>query len=768
VCAHAVGVDTLIALTVYRGAFRPKPAAQDEFPSWGELADEITAMVGELTGAPPDATHADQKEQLLAIGPYALSAPHRKNENVLHVSFLVIDVDHGDPLSVVAHLTELGVAALVYASPSDTPEDRRFRVLAPVSRPIEPEKCRETRLAFAELLGLGPGSGVEGAIDASKLFFVGRLHDTPERDVWRIEGAELDVDALGEPALEWKPPAPTAALVPLAELPPANAGIVAALGSYLLHQGRVFHMCGGVGGLMRKMGFTREQCDATLREWLPDTPGAHSRIQWALQAWNHPADAVSGVDALAQYIGDEHARLVSDAMVAAKFPARAERKALREAERAARTEMVDTGETDDMAAADPEERAAGVSLALDTDKQGKPLETPVNYARVLESVFGERIRYEEFRGRVVCADIDESLGRFPDGEWSDAHTTAFMVACNGLRLNPSASVADRVIEMHARLHTFNAAQDWFMASALAWDGVPRVDRALVSYWGAEDTEATRVTSRVWLLSLAARALEPGCEVQTCPILIGAQGVRKSRSLRALVGREWFADSPLPIGDKDALQNIRGKLLWEFAENASISRKEVNAVKQFVSAPVDTFRESYARHAVDVARTVTFVATSNDDEGILRDPTGARRWFPVFVNHADVPAIIRDREQLLGEAAARVLGGEPWWPEHAEEAALADIRAEVGESDTWDDVLAEWLQRRHPAVEGVAFVLGEEAPFAIGEVFDEVHGAFPMPADRVGRSEQVRAGNALRRLGWRAVRVKARANGGRDRRMWVRA
>jgi hypothetical protein len=58
-------------------------------------------------------------------------------------------------------------------------------VVAPVSKPIPPELCQRTRYGFAEALGLVPGQGVEGAHEAAKLFFCGRLHGTPPRQVWR-------------------------------------------------------------------------------------------------------------------------------------------------------------------------------------------------------------------------------------------------------------------------------------------------------------------------------------------------------------------------------------------------------------------------------------------------------------------------------------------------------------------------------------------------------------------------------------------------------
>jgi hypothetical protein len=121
-------------------------------------------------------------------------APHRLREggtrqlaDVEAVTFMVLDVDRVADVDALAQRVREYAPAMIYASPSDTPEARRVRVIAPVSREITVDECSATRLAFAKMLSLEPGCGVEGALDASKLFFVGRLHGTPKRQIWRFD-----------------------------------------------------------------------------------------------------------------------------------------------------------------------------------------------------------------------------------------------------------------------------------------------------------------------------------------------------------------------------------------------------------------------------------------------------------------------------------------------------------------------------------------------------------------------------------------------------
>jgi hypothetical protein len=183
-------VRQVIHATVYRGGRAPEPIAQDDFATWADFADELEAMAQAEPECSPRLSREEQKLAMLAIGPHRLREPYRLLKNVDHVTLLVIDVDRCNAEDVAERLRALEVPALMYASPSDPgpsePDARRVRVVAPIETPIAVADCARTRFAFAELLGLAPGCGVEGAKDASRIFFAGRYHGAPEREVWRF------------------------------------------------------------------------------------------------------------------------------------------------------------------------------------------------------------------------------------------------------------------------------------------------------------------------------------------------------------------------------------------------------------------------------------------------------------------------------------------------------------------------------------------------------------------------------------------------------
>lgn len=92
----------------------------------------------------------------------------------------------------------------------------------------------------------------------------------------------------------------------------------------------------------------------------------------------------------------------------------------------------------------------------------------------------------------------------------------------------------------------------------------------------------------------------------------------------------------------------------------ISRSEVENVKAFLSRQVDEAREAYGRHKSRVPRQFVLIGTTNDDR-YLMDTTGNRRFLPVRCmggpGSIDVEGLIRDRDQLWGEAATREALGE---------------------------------------------------------------------------------------------------------------
>jgi hypothetical protein len=738
----------VITITLYGGAKQPIPINVSEL-TWPELVQGLRDLVSRRTEAPETAREETQKEALLAWSPVRLSKPYRLLENVEAVTALVIDVDNADVDAISKSITLLGLAAVIYGSPRDHVEGlRRVRVVSPITRDLAPSESRAARLRFAELLGVGPGCGVEEACSAEKIFFAGRMHDAyyasldlePEREFAANDGEPVDVDALlAEPlALEWGcSPAEAAkrieyARVERAEMLRPKDSIVHAsedvigsvIGAHESFRGRRHDLSGAVAGSLRKLGVPRTKGEELGRAWLREKWDEHGA--WFMGAWGTSADAVSGRTALAAIVGEASALALAQHFAPRIVAA---------------------------PAAPVIEAPSGFPVVgLDTDRKGDPRPTISNAEMILNATLDGKIKFDTHRRRMVVAGVHSSIARLPDGPWLDHYTTELTAFFETFGLRMRSSVVLEAVERHAHRHEFNPVLDYAEQCAAKWDGVPRVDHALETYWRTTDPHAALV-SRVFFLSMAKRMIEPGCAVHTVLVLTSEdQGKGKSRSLEALVPvRDWWADSPIDIGNKDGFQNLTGKVIYEIGEAASSNRRDTDTLKQYFSSSQDTYRGSFKRFAEDVARTCVFVITANNMHGILRDATGERRYMPISItDEIDVEGIARDRDMLIGEAVVRAgVWDERYWLSNEEASALAPAHRAISEHDALEGVISAWIDGR----DGNVISWADLASF---------NGPLRCNVDELEPKDQRRVREIMRRLGWRLADAFDEKRGARVR------
>ena len=230
--------------------------------------------------------------------------------------------------------------------------------------------------------------------------------------------------------------------------------------------------------------------------------------------------------------------------------------------------------------------------------------------------------------------------------------------------------------------------------ALTWDGKERLWEAAATYLGASTVPVNSVMVRSWFVSAVARAMRPGCKVDTCLVLVGPQGAGKSTFFRVL-GGEWFSDSAVDIESKDAMMQVNGAWIYELSELDSVtSRAHAGRIKAFVSSQEDKFRKPYGR-AIEVVRRHNVIVGSTNEPQFLVDPTGARRFWCVSVARIDTAALTADRDQLWAEAVHAFRAGEGWWlAEEAEKAQRESVEA-YQHVDEWEPHIAEWLHVSPP-------------------------------------------------------------------------
>jgi len=258
------------------------------------------------------------------------------------------------------------------------------------------------------------------------------------------------------------------------------------------------------------------------------------------------------------------------------------------------------------------------------------------------------------------------------------------------QMSPKASNIAAVIQTIAERAAFDRLREYL--EGVKWDRRPRVEKWLTYYMGVEDTPYARTVGMRWLVSGVARGLRPGCKVDTMPILEGPQGARKSTALRFLYGDDFFTDGLSDIGSKDAKMEMQGVWGLEVAEMHKFSAAEVNEVKKFLTQQTDRFRPPYGRAVIEAPRRVVLNGTINPEgNAYLRDPTGARRFWPLTVGGIDTDAIALDRDQLWAEAVELYRANTPWWVQEEEQAAVEVEQEKRTDVDVWTDKIAHTVK-----------------------------------------------------------------------------
>ena len=292
---------------------------------------------------------------------------------------------------------------------------------------------------------------------------------------------------------------------------------------------------------------------------------------------------------------------------------------------------------------------------------------------------------------------------------------------------------------HREVDPFKA----WLESLPEWDGNGRLAKLLPDCLGAADGPLTRWAGAYLTLGGVQRTYDPGCQLRQIPILIGAQGIGKSRLLRSLLPEDqpdWFSDS-LCVSDpsKTRLEAILKRVIVELSELTGFRRAELESLKAFISRTDDgATRLAYRRDPETALRRCILVGSTNDAECLPNDPSGNTRFVPIQCgagSHVE-PYLDAHRVQLWAEGLALYNKGERAnLPRN-----LMDLQAKHGERH----------RRKDAIIEDAVAALIEDGPLTIKEICGRIN---------TDPSNHRRVGDALRIAGWSKSRERV-PNGSR--------
>ena len=170
-----------------------------------------------------------------------------------------------------------------------------------------------------------------------------------------------------------------------------------------------------------------------------------------------------------------------------------------------------------------------------------------------------------------------------------------------------------------------------MFESTQYDGIDRL-KELAEILGVEGNKTYVLYLRKWLHQCVAMALNDEMSPYGADgvlVIRGPQGAGKTLFCsRIAMKAEWFAEGvSIDLDKKDTVIQATSVWIAEMGELDSTLKREQLALKAFVTACCDTYRQPYARVATTKPRRTSFCATVNPQE-FLNDETGSRRWWVV--------------------------------------------------------------------------------------------------------------------------------------------
>ena len=631
------------------------------------------------------------------VGGY-LSGGVRKNTNVLYRSVATLDIDYGTLNVWEDFQMAFGFAAMIYSTHKHSEKTPRYRLVFPLSRQVSPAEYEPLCRKIAAEIGIDLFD--DTTYELPRLFYwpstskdaeyVFEYQDGPACNVDQILGQYVDYRDVSAWPVSSREGDVIAHEIKKAGDPTEKPGLIGAFcRAYSIEDvierflsdyyeptgadGRYTYKLGSVaGGLVcyeGKFAFSHHETDPASRQLCNAFDLCRIHLYGAKDEGSRALDITRkpSYQAMTDFASqDRNVKLILS----------------RDKQQAA---------ADDFAGVElPEDYSDEWKADLEYSKSGKLQCTIGNIILILEND-------PALRGHIVhdlFAGYDGVVGGLPWNknatQWTDTDDANLRVWLEkNYDITGKEKIADALTAVLTR-HSYHPIRDYL--NGLTWDGTPRLERLIIDYIGAEDTELNRVMTRKHFTAAVTRVFKPGCKYDYCLVMTGPEGAGKSTLLNKM-GGQWFNDSITTTEGKEGMDQLRRAWIIEMGELASIKRSDVESIKAYLSKRVDIYRAAYARRTAEHPRQCIFCGTTNEAL-FLKGDNGNRRFWIIAVDPtlrkytAWQDAIDRDRDQLWAEAVHYYKQGEKLYLDDRLEAQAKQRQAEY--NDDHDDPLADML------------------------------------------------------------------------------
>ncbi len=609
-----------------------------------------------------------KQDAIKDVGGYVagrLKGGRRKKDSVEYRTMIVEDMDHAVP-GVIEQIEMLyNYRCLIYSTHKHTPENPRYRLAIPLSRPVSPDEYVAIARKVAEDIGIEMFD--DTTYEPSRLMYWPSTSADGEFIFRDIEGEPLNPDDVLSRYKDWRDSSEW----------PVSSRQQNIVQREMRKQADPLSKDGVIGAFCRT--YTIEDAIAAFLSdvYQPSAmPGRYDYIPADSQAGvviyegkfaysHHATDPACGrlmnaFDMVRIHKYGDLDEKISEDTEAAKLPSFTAMSEF--AVNDENVKMTIAGERMEIAEKEFSGENGDWLKQLEYEKRSTVVKNTLrNLLLILNNdeklkgiVFNQLSDGMEIKGEVPW----EHPSRF----WRDADDAQLISYVDLTYGTFSARNYDIAVTKVADDRSYHPIRE-FLSSLPEWDKVPRVDTILVDFLGASDNAYVRAVTRKTLCGAIARVMNPGCKFDTMLVLNGPQGKGKSTLISKLCG-EWFNDSLLlnDTKDKTAAEKLQGYWILEIGELAGLKKTEIETLRGFLSRQNDIYRASFGRRATPHPRQCVFIGTTNAENGYLRDTAGNRRFWPVKTPgdaaRASWEMTEEEIRQIWAEALVRYKEGEP--------------------------------------------------------------------------------------------------------------
>lgn len=216
-------------------------------------------------------------------------------------------------------------------------------------------------------------------------------------------------------------------------------------------------------------------------------------------------------------------------------------------------------------------------------------------------------------------------GQLNDGVVNDI--VLYISVCPDYKVTFKTNLVSQVIDSVARANSYNPVIDYFETCLTKWDKKPRLDDFLQKYLGADDSEATKLTVRLWFMGAVAKGYNPLTKFDYVLDLVGGQGIGKTTFLREIAPLGFYTDQFNSFTDKDDKAELKNALIVNDDEMTASNRSSFEEVKKFITEQVFRYRPSYGKYILTFNKGFVMARTTNEVQH-LKDKSGDRRFLSI--------------------------------------------------------------------------------------------------------------------------------------------